>query len=187
MYLELFRMPTPVTIMGRTSSITNAFVNGVIPAIPPSESDVKEALGVLGMNEKTICCCYCGDKSSEWDHFRPLIVDKRATGYISEIQNLVPSCGKCNQSKGNKPWKSWMTGTAKKSPKSRNMGDLDSRIRKLEAFELWREPTVVDFVNALGSELWESYWDTWQRLLESMKEAQNLSSEIRAKLSDAHN
>ena len=42
------------------------------------------------------------------DHLRPLVKDKEPTGYISEIHNLVPSCGKCNQSKGNKEWKAWM-------------------------------------------------------------------------------
>jgi hypothetical protein len=30
-----------------------------------------------------------------------LVEEKEPIGYISEIRNLVPVCGKCNQSKGN--------------------------------------------------------------------------------------
>ncbi len=54
--------------MGRTSSITNAFVNGIIPVIEPSEEEVDDVLNTLGMNRETICCAYCGDQYTEWDH-----------------------------------------------------------------------------------------------------------------------
>lgn len=91
-YLEVFKIPNPVTIMGRTSSITNAFVNGIIPCILPSDEEIKNVLEILGMDKDTIKCAYCGDRYTEWDHFRPLVKDKRPTGYISEINNLVPSC-----------------------------------------------------------------------------------------------
>ncbi len=103
-YIELFRMPTPMKITGRSSSITNSFVTSIIPTIVPTEQQVKEALAVLGMDKDTFECAYCGDTASEWDHLRPLVLKKEPTGYISEIHNLVPSCGKCNQSKGNKSW-----------------------------------------------------------------------------------
>ena len=33
---SVFKMPVPVKIKGRTSSITNAFVNGIIPVIEPT-------------------------------------------------------------------------------------------------------------------------------------------------------
>ncbi len=36
---SVFRMPTPVKITGRTSSITNAFVNGIIPVIEPTDDE----------------------------------------------------------------------------------------------------------------------------------------------------
>jgi endonuclease I len=61
---------------------------------------------------------------------RPLVVDKKPTGYISEIQNLVPSCGKCNQSKGNKNWKLWITSEAKLSPASRGISNIENRIEE---------------------------------------------------------
>ncbi|KJL26043.1 HNH endonuclease [Microbacterium foliorum] len=111
-HLSLFAMPKPVRITGRSSSITNSFVNGVIPVVVPTESELQEALEILGMREH-VTCSYCGDTSTEWDHFRPLVEKQRPTGYISEIHNLVPACGKCNQSKGNKHWLTWMRSTAR--------------------------------------------------------------------------
>src|SRR5437660_7675274 len=90
-----FRMPSVQTMVSRKSSITNAFVNAIIPVVPPSVEEIEEALRILGMQPDDVRCAYCGDKSSEWDHLRPLVKGRRPTGFISEIGNLVPSCGKC--------------------------------------------------------------------------------------------
>jgi hypothetical protein len=187
MYKELFQMPKPTKIASRSSSITNAFINGIVPCIFPSEDEVKSALEILGMNIDTIRCSYCGDKQTEWDHFRPLILDKRATGYISEISNLVPACGKCNQSKGNKNWRVWMLSDAKLSPKSRGISNLDEKIQCLSAYENWRIPTKIDFEKIVGAEKWSSYMKSWTELLESMNEAQNLSSEIKDEILNSLN
>ena len=131
-YFKVFKMPVPMKITGRSSSITNAFVNSIIPIMHPSENDIKDSLELLGMTVETIECIYCGSKYTEWDHLRPLVLNKKPTGYISEIQNLVPSCGKCNQSKGNKEWLLWINSSAKLSPKSKQVSDLKSRIEKLK-------------------------------------------------------
>lgn len=179
MYKELFQMPKPTKIATRSSSITNAFINGIVPCIFPSEDEVKVALAILGMDINTIRCSYCGDKNTEWDHFRPLIVDKRATGYISEIGNLVPACGKCNQSKGNKNWRVWMLSDAKLSPKSKGIADLEEKIERLDAYENWKIPTRIDFEKIVGAEKWLLYMKNWAELLESMDEAQKLSNEIK--------
>ena len=87
------------------------------------------------MTHENFQCAYCGGVASEWDHLRPLVKDKKPTGYISEIHNLVPSCGKCNQSKGNKEWKTWMLSTARLSPTARGIKDISARVKRLEAYE----------------------------------------------------
>ena len=56
------------------------------------------------------CCTYCGDrldsanihKRLEWDHVIPI-----AKGGSTGEGNLVPSCGKCNRSKGSKLLMEW--------------------------------------------------------------------------------
>ncbi|WP_417288402.1 HNH endonuclease [Corynebacterium variabile] len=172
-----FAMPKPVRITGRSSSITNSFVNGIIPVIVPTEDEIKETLGVLGMDFPV--CSYCGDTSTESDHLRPLVIKQRPTGYISEIHNLVPSCGKCNQSKGNKPWRTWMFSSARLSPLTRGISDIDERASRLEAFERWGSPTQVNFEELVGAELWAEHWMNHQRIIALMREAEQTAAQIR--------
>jgi len=56
----MFRMPTPVSINARSSTITNSFINSIIPIVIPSETEILEALGVLEMDVKDVKCAYCG-------------------------------------------------------------------------------------------------------------------------------
>ena len=43
-YIDVFKMPKATKIMNRTSSITNSFVNGIIPCITPTEGEIKRVL-----------------------------------------------------------------------------------------------------------------------------------------------
>ena len=176
-----FAMPKPVKITGRSSSITNSFVNGIIPVIWPDVDQVDEALAVLGM-ESAVVCAYCGDTATEWDHLRPLVVAQKPTGYISEIHNLVPACGKCNQSKGNKNWREWMLSSARLAPATRGIVDIDDRIARLGAFERWGTPTRVDFESLIGPDLWAKHWKNHQDLLALMRVAESTAEQIRQRL-----
>ena len=183
-YLSLFRIPTPMKITGRSSTITNAFISAIIPINYPSNDEVKEALAILRMNNESFQCAYCGDTVSEWDHLRPLVVDKKPTGYISEIQNLVPSCGKCNQSKGNKNWKLWITSGAKLSPASRGIINIESRIANLTNYEEWEIPTRIDFEAVVGEEKWQQHCSNRQLVIDTMKKSQLLANEIKGLLAN---
>ena len=92
-----FSMPNRVKIPARSSSITNSFVQSLIPEVTPTDEDVVEVLQLLEIDPSDPRCAYCGDPTTEWDHLRPLVKDKLPTGFVSEIGNLVPACGKCNQ------------------------------------------------------------------------------------------
>ena len=185
-YIALFRMPTPMKITGRSSSITNALINSIIPVVAPTAEEIEEALKVLGMDDKSYCCAYCGDKATEWDHLRPLVVNKKPTGYISEIHNLIPSCGKCNQSKGNRQWEVWMRSTARLSPVSRKIPDLENRIEKIRYYEQWGKPTKMDFEKIVGSDIWGEHWDNWGKIQTLMKEAQILAKNINQSVAKAY-
>lgn len=182
---DCFRMPRPVRITGRSSSITNAFVNGIIPCHEPTDAELEEALRILGLDASDLRCIYCGDAATEWDHLRPIVRGQRPTGYISEIANLVPACGKCNQSKSGSDWRAWISGRAPRSPASRGINDITARINRLEDYENWRAPTVFDFEGIVGKELWSLHWSNWEQLMTRMKECELVALKIRKAIESA--
>lgn len=180
-----FQMPSVQTMVSRKSSITNAFVNAVIPVLPPGQDEIREALAILKLRPDDVRCAYCGDKATEWDHLRPLVLKRRPTGFISEIANLVPACGKCNQSKGNKPWREWMLSKAKLSPTGRGVEGVEERVARLEQYERWKPPTHVDFATILGSHEWEEYWSLCEAVNDELKKAQEVADLLRVRILEA--
>lgn len=169
-------------ITSRISSVTNGFVQAIIPSVQPSEALRDEALKLLGMSNDRLSCVYCGSACTDWDHLRPLVQGKRPSGYFNEIRNLVPSCGPCNQSKSGQDWRDWMKSSAKGSPKSRGIVDLDARFAALERFEAWSRHEPVDLRAIVGSELWDDYWNKLERIESQMREAQKDADVIRHRI-----
>jgi 5-methylcytosine-specific restriction endonuclease McrA len=174
-----FKLPVPMKITGRTSSITNAFINTIIPIVTPSDQDIKLALETLGMSSNEMWCAYCGDKASEWDHLNAIVRNKKPTGYITEISNLIPSCGKCNQSKGNKIWRDWIEGDAPLSPKTRGIRELSDKIKKIEVYENKFNPVKHSFRDIVGAEKWDSYLEMNKEIHKEMYKAQDEAEEIK--------
>lgn len=183
--LTHFSMPTTIAITARLPSITNAFVSSIIPVVPPTQAEVDAALDLLGMATAP-ACVYCGDPWTEWDHLRPLVVDRRPTGYISEIDNLVPACGKCNQSKGNREWQTWIVSAAARSPKTRQISDLDQRIERLATYEASTKPKRLNFHEIVGSDAWDQHWSHLDIIAEHMKTAQAHAVGLRSTIRAAH-
>ena len=177
-----FQMPSVQTMVSRKSSITNAFVNAIIPTTAPTFEEIEEALRILGMRHDDVRCAYCGERSTEWDHLRPLVVKRRPTGFITEIANLVPACGKCNQSKGNKPWREWMMSGARLSPTGRGLAGSEERIARLEEFERWKTPTQVDFGSIVGLQDWERYWTLCDDVNKELRQAQEVADALRTRI-----
>lgn len=182
-------MPKQMNITGRTSSITNAFVNGIIPSKEPTEKELTKCLEILELDRDNLKCAYCGEKATEWDHLRPIVKNKQPTGYISNIYNLVPSCGKCNQSKGNKYWKDWIESDAPQSPKGRKkIKDIGKRIERLKKYETWGNVKPIKFEtivgkDKVGKELWEVHWENHKNLCKIMRDSQNHAKKLRNKIS----
>jgi HNH endonuclease len=173
-----FDLPRRGRVDGRTSSITAAFFQAITPVIPPSDEEVEEALSVLGMAPGSCSSACCGDPRTEWDHFRPIVKGRQPTGYITEIANLVPACGKCNQSKGNKNSKEWMLSMATRSPKRRGISDLDERVSRLEACESWRKPVCIDHATIVGPERWAQYRELLDTAVAHLGAAQKVALEL---------
>lgn len=170
----------PPKLTGRRSTLTGLFYTALTPYVEPTETEVDEALMVLGMKRGACVCAYCGDRKSEWDHFRAVVKDRGPTGFITEIANLVPSCGKCNQSRGNKDWRQWMRGRARHSPTSRGVKDIEERIRLLEAFEAWRKPVKIDYEALAGEQRWITHKKYLDDVLSLLEKAEIHASELRS-------
>lgn len=180
-----FWTPSFQSISARISSITNAFVMSILPTIVPSDAELAEAFQILEIDPRDLRCAYCGDSATEWDHLRPIVLNRRPTGYLTEIANLVPACGKCNQSKGNKSWRIWMLSKAPRSPSGRSIAGTETRMSRLERYEAWRDPIKLDFAVLLGEERWEQYWQRCEQVVREMRDCNEVATQIRTKVSDA--
>ncbi len=178
-----FRMPRARTITFRTSTITNAFVSALLPFTQPKPSEMGEVLNILEMNPNDLRCAYCGDKATEWEHLHPIVKERFPTGYPSSIRNLVPSCGKCNQSKGGKEWRDWIISNAPRSPKSRKTTDLDKRISRLERYEKWANCRRMALVKTVGKDAYKEYFGKLDYIISQMKEAQKMADILKSKIS----
>ena len=78
-----------------------------------------------------------------------------------------------------------MYSGAKLSPKSRGIDDLEERAARLEAYESWEAPTIIDFEEIVGAETWAQHWANWEHVQESMRNAQILADKINQKIAAA--
>jgi len=166
-------------ITSRTSSIANSFVQAIIPILSYSEEEKAEALANLGMTIECLSCVYCGSPTTDWDHLRPLVRNSRPTGYISDLKNLVPSCGPCNQSKGASDWKAWMMGKARGSPTMRGVKNVADRVSCIEKFVAWGNVNPVQFEDMVPREMWRDYWDQLGAVTNAMRAAQGKAMLLR--------
>ena len=170
----------PLKITSRSSSITNAFVQAIIPYFSPSDEEVRVALSNLGMSFETMECVYCGNKCTDWDHLFALVKNKRPSGFFSDIGNMVPACGPCNQSKSGQHWKKWMLSSAKNSPTSRGISDIWTRIQKIENYIQRSNLRAKNIEHYIKPHELREYWEKLEHIHSAMIEAQNLATKIQS-------
>jgi hypothetical protein len=200
-----FKFPNSDLIQGRSSTIAKSFARSLTPRINPSVAELDKFSEILNLD--TVVCVYCGDPHHTWDHFRPLVVGSAPTGYIDELDNLVPACSNCNSSKGNADWQAFMNDEkisplVKAEAKVReihskdglNEYELDSELKKARALHAQRYEALKRFdeatdpicinIEALFIEKEKvSEYKQWlkleQEILEALKKAVPLLNELR--------
>lgn len=174
------KIPKLLKITSRTSSITNAFIQAIIPTIPWSEEEQQEALSKLSMSKSDMKCVYCGSKTTDWDHLRPLVRNKKPTGYLHEIRNLVPACGPCNQSKGGQDWDRWFHSKTANSPTKRKIEDLETKYNNINNFFKWGNLSPIE--NLVNNTELQKYWKIHDEIITAMQSAQKEAEIIKSKL-----
>lgn len=178
-------MRKPLKIPSRSSSITNAFVQSIIPFDPPSEADKAEVLAFFGQSSGEMTCVYCGSSANDWDHLLPLVRNKRPTGFFSGKGNVVPACGRCNQSKSGQDWEKWVRGASKNSPKSRGVKDLEQRVDRLARYVEAYPQSAENLEELVDPGLWAVYWSKLGEIHESLRAAQSLADKIAGQIRES--
>ncbi len=117
------KIPGKATITNRSSTISSQFARARAPYIKPCKAELDARLEAFRQNPNNPECVYCGGIPTEWDHLFALVDGAQWTGYCTEINNLAPACGKCNQSRGKKEYARWMTSDAYWSPRQKHLRD----------------------------------------------------------------
>jgi hypothetical protein len=178
-------MPGAQSIRSRRSTVTNAFVNSIMPAIRPTPAEVDESLSILRMERGEERCVYCGKESTTLDHLRPLVEGSRPSGYITEIANLVPCCGRCNSCKGNIAWRQWMARLREALTAPVDLAAHERRIEILQAYEKWRQPRRVDFKSLGGGEAWDRYWAMYDAVVKELDDCHDFACTIRHRAAES--
>lgn len=171
-------MRPPLKIASRSSTISNAFVQAILPETPVDNAHRAAVLEHFGMSDDDLRCVYCGDPATDWDHLTPLVVNRLPSGRTSGPGNMVPACAPCNQSKSGRPWATWITSRARRSPATRGIADLEDRIAVLKQFEAEFPHELFDFEQRAGAELWREYWRQRDAVLEALRDAQSIADKI---------
>lgn len=176
-----FKMPVGGKITGRKSTLVATFYKSITPEFVPTKQQVADVLELFEM-ENDCKCVYCGGNWSEWDHFFSIVKKGGGpSGYVTEISNLVPCCGKCNQSKGNNHWKEWIEGSAKQSPTTRKVLDLKKKIHLLNRFEKTQKRRTIDYAKTLGAS-WDLHLSNLKIAVESLVTAEDHAMKLRSSI-----
>ena len=172
-------------ISGRLTSLAHAFVHAIVPRRVDiqEQQQLFERAGI-----KVGECVYCGAFATDNDHFRGLVKLGRPSGHFHTTDNLVPSCGPCNQSKGAADWHEWMTGNARGSPTKKGVQDIAQRIDCLSVFEAESKSVVSSSTmlrETAGAALWDAYWEKLAQIQVKLLEADKDAVLIRLRLDTA--
>ena len=168
-------------IKSRSSTISNAFVHAIIPTIIPEDEELEEIFKILSIDVENITCVYCGKEASSWDHFRPLVDNKEATGYITEIYNMVPACNTCNSSKGNQDWDKWIDGNSKRARNIENKDKHKEKIKNFVKYSNCKVSNVKEIINThneISNKIIE-YNKMRDEIINKLEEAQKKANEIK--------
>lgn len=157
------KYPAADNISSRTSTLCRSMACTLMKRDACSPQAEKEWMTFFP--KKT--CAYCGNPATHLDHLYAMIDDRRPTGYGTEPNNLVPCCGKCNQSKGKMHWEDFMRngncnhlGTEQNPDPSMAMQE---RIDIIKAFQAKMPAQHVNIDAALMAD--------WDKLLATLDQA----------------
>ncbi len=171
-------------------TIKGYFAAGMMPNGKFSAEEIT-SLEQRWMEDGIIPCVYCGGVFHCWDHLYAIRSKGTWGGYPNTIDNLVPACSRCNDSKSGANWKAWFLGRAKDNPLNRQRRgelfkiDLDTVVPKIEAYEANFRLKKIDFdierkKNSILDNLLQQYDNLRDEMISKVEPAQKISDDIRS-------
>ena len=163
-------------VQRRKTTINHAFASALAPCDDYDERRVAEAMALLGqLDPNNLRCVYCDAVAETWDHLVGLVKNSELNGYGHQIGNLVPCCGDCNSSKGNKDWREFLRS------RITDLVDLKRVEQALETY-LLKYATEVDLRRVKDNfpKEWHRYNEIKSQIVELMAEADGLADQFRS-------
>lgn len=174
-----FQMPAKSDLKGRTSTITNAFAISITPYIRPNENELNEYYRSLEI--KPGICAYCLKESTSSDHYHSIIKNKRPSGYITDLSNLIPCCSRCNSSKGSKDFEEWYL-SSKNIKRLQEQGLstklIQERYKIITEHVKRFEKKPLNYEQILGKDLWKEYEIRRTKMINILKDNQEFCDKL---------
>ena len=162
----------------RKTTINHAFASAIAPADNYDESVITKALIKLGQDPNDdLLCIYCGAKAETWDHLIGLVFEGNLRGFGHQIGNLIPSCKKCNSSKGGKDFKIFI-----KTSDNINTNP-ESLIETLNSYQnKYSKPINFNNFSPENEKLYKKYNEIKENIFELMKKADAIADILRKEI-----
>jgi hypothetical protein len=161
-------------VQKRSTTIAHAFASAIAPAEVLVASRLAEGLRMLGQDPRgDLSCVYCDRPAETWDHLVALVHAGEMSGYGHTLGNLVPACRDCNSKRGNRDWRSWLTASR---------DDGDERAKRIDSYVAFCGSALrsAEDLKSVASDQMERYAAIRSRVIDLLREADKLASEIRS-------
>ena len=182
-------MPKHTKLNTRTSTINNSFAMSIIPYKKETDqAKLKAYYEELEIEEGQCAYCMRKGEAKTGDHLHPLTKDKLPSGYLTDINNIIPCCKDCNSKKGGKEFEDWYL-SEKNKERLRKLGLSDSQIQErygiIMKYISNHSPEPLDLKSIVGEEDWNKFLRKKDELEKLLKEDQEFCNRLSEKIANA--
>lgn len=182
-----FRMPTKSNLKSRISTINNAFAISITPYLKPEGSELSEYYRELDIKKGQCGYCMRYNEAKTADHINPLVISGMPSGYITDINNLIPCCKDCNSKKQGKLFKDWYLTTDNVIWLKTNGMDESTIMNRYKTINKYiskhcSEP--YSYKDIVGEKLWNEYCMRIENLKQILIENQLFCEKLNNKITD---
>lgn len=176
-----FKMPSKSNLKGRTSTINNAFAIGITPYLKPDADVLDSYYSELKIEPDQCGYCLRIGEGKTMDHINPLVVAGMPSGYITDINNLIPCCKDCNSKKGGKFFSKWYKESDNVSrllSMGMSMDDIEERYNIIMKYIKDHCTNPYDYKKIVGDDKWNEYISRKKQMIKLLEEDQKFCDDL---------